>query len=104
MSPLPLLSSKQANNYQGESIDTALFNTQEEAMLYTQYQTVQALKADTQNDNVSSLFSLTAPLNAFFDNVMVFSDDMSLMINRLALLNAIQVLSLKYCDFSRLGG
>ena len=50
------------------------------------------------------LAALQAPVDTFFDNVMVMSDDSALRNNRLALLNAMSELFLQVADISLLQG
>jgi len=50
------------------------------------------------------LAALQAPVDRFFDDVMVMSDDTALRDNRLALLNALSDLFLQVADISRLQG
>jgi glycyl-tRNA synthetase beta chain len=50
------------------------------------------------------LAALQAPVDKFFDDVMVMSDDATLRDNRLALLNALSDLFLQVADISRLQG
>jgi glycyl-tRNA synthetase beta chain len=50
------------------------------------------------------LAALQAPVDRFFDDVMVMTDDEQLRDNRLALLNALHGLFLRIADISRLQG
>ncbi|WP_339801466.1 glycine--tRNA ligase subunit beta [uncultured Marinobacter sp.] len=53
---------------------------------------------------LSSLASLRAPVDAFFDEVMVMADDAAVRNNRLALLNRLRNLFLRVADISLLPG
>jgi glycyl-tRNA synthetase beta chain len=53
---------------------------------------------------LSQLAALQAPVDTFFDKVMVMSDDSALRNNRLALLNALSELFLQVADISLLQG
>lgn len=53
-------------------------------------------------EGLKSLAALHEPVDLFFDNVMVMSDDAALRANRLALLQQLQALFLRVADLSRL--
>ncbi len=55
-------------------------------------------------DALCRLAALQAPVDRFFDDVMVMADDEELRDNRLALLNALSGLFLRVADISRLQG
>ena len=55
-------------------------------------------------DALCRLAALQAPVDRFFDDVMVMADDTKLRDNRLALLNALSGLFLRVADISRLQG
>jgi glycyl-tRNA synthetase beta chain len=55
-------------------------------------------------DALCRLAALQAPVDRFFDDVMVMADDAKLRDNRLALLNALSGLFLRVADISRLQG
>jgi len=63
--------------------------------LFAQREYTQALR---------QLAALQSPVDAFFDNVMVMSDDITLRNNRLALLNTLSDLFLQVADISLLQG
>ena len=56
------------------------------------------------SDALCRLAALQAPVDRFFDDVMVMTDDEQLRDNRLALLNALYGLFLRVADISRLQG
>ncbi|HEB62857.1 MAG TPA: glycine--tRNA ligase subunit beta, partial [Gammaproteobacteria bacterium] len=54
------------------------------------------------NKAMTQLAGLRAPVDSFFDSVMVMDDDIQLRNNRLALLNQMNILFLRVADLSRL--
>ena len=61
-----------------------------------------SMKARDYEGALERLASLREPVDAFFDDVMVMTDDESLTINRLALLGQLRNLFLDVADISRL--
>ena len=55
-------------------------------------------------DSLHALAGLRAPVNDFFDSVMVMDENLKLRNNRLALLRDVQVLLGGVADLSRLPG
>ena len=51
-----------------------------------------------------ALAGLAQPINHFFDNVVVNSDDEAIRKNRLALLNRVRVAMREIADFNQLEG
>jgi glycyl-tRNA synthetase beta chain len=51
---------------------------------------------------LGALIELTAPIDAFFDGVMVMDKDEKIRANRLALLGLVRSLFLRLCDFSQI--
>ena len=85
---------------------TALSEPAEKA-LHTAYAEVQAsLNAEATLGEVLQAIesNLIAPINTFFDEVMVMVEDEAVRHNRLALLQAIRDLTKDYADFSELQG
>lgn len=88
-----------------DTVDTALLTEPAEKALFEK---VAAIKADVNNainggDYMSGLTTLAVlrePLDNFFDNVMVMSDDTTIKNNRLALLSDIRSLFLAIADVS----
>ena len=60
------------------------------------------LKSQDFTGYLKSFAVLKAPVDAFFDNVMVMSDDAGLRNNRLALLNELRAAMNQVADISRL--
>ena len=88
-----------------DSVDPHLFESAEEATLYTAIQTKQqSVKDFIKNADYQSvltdLTSLAAPVDSFFDNVMVMCDDNAVRLNRLALLHQLSSLFLQVADIS----
>jgi glycyl-tRNA synthetase beta chain len=63
-----------------------------------------ALKAEDFQGAMTAMAKLRAPLDAFFDNIIVNADDDILRANRLRLLHLIKTTMLKAADFSMLKG
>ncbi len=100
---------KKAGNAVADKIDPALLVEPAEKQLYEQ---VQSLAQDVSpvfdrgdyEQGLKQLAVLKAPVDAFFDDVMVMADDEALKGNRLALLQSLGSLFLRTADLSRLQG
>lgn len=91
----------------GHGVSTELLTEDCEKELYKQLQQVkgEVLAAVDKRDYVGALGSivrLRAPIDTFFDDVMVMVDDEAIRNNRLALLSSIYDLFKEIADFSRL--
>jgi glycyl-tRNA synthetase beta chain len=89
------------------TVDAALLNEAAEAALHAALHAVApgAYAAFERGDHTASLQALAAlkaPVDAFFDGVMVNADDAALRANRLALLGALQRAMNRVADLSRL--
>ncbi len=89
--------------------DPALLEVPEEQALASALAAVQsdATAALTREDfeaAMRALATLRPPVDAFFDKVTVNTEDASLRLNRLRLLNALRQTTLAVADFSRVGG
>jgi glycyl-tRNA synthetase beta chain len=88
-------------------IEPALFKEPAETALHAALKQIQA-KADSAFESgdytasLQALAALRAPVDAFFDNVMVNSDDPALKANRLALLNQLHHTMNRVADLSML--
>jgi glycyl-tRNA synthetase beta chain len=88
-------------------VNAGLFEVQEEETLYNE---LEALKSKTApmfdaGDYESALRHLSVlrkPVDDFFDNVMVMTDNMDVRNNRIALLNKMDTLFMRAADLSRL--
>jgi glycyl-tRNA synthetase beta chain len=88
-------------------IDASLFAEPAERKLYDAMQAARVLftlhfGAGDYTGALKSLAPLKAPVDAFFEGVMVNVEDSTLRANRLALLNELHVLMNKVADLSRL--
>lgn len=89
------------------NIDESLFALDEEKALYQAYSEVNGEVADAlakgeYKQAVEAMKALTAPINNFFDNVMVMDKDEKIKHNRLALLKTIDNLIKTIADFSKI--
>lgn len=97
------ISKKAENNV----INEALFTLDEEKVLYNTYVAV-AKDVETALNNkdyktaIDKMQELTAPINNFFDNVMVMDKDEQIKNNRLALLKNIDTLIKSIADFGKI--
>ncbi len=90
-----------------DTVDEALLSEPAEQTLYSSVRQAQTavtplLEQADYTQVLQTLASLDEPLTAFFDNVMVNSDDASLKNNRLALLKQVRALFLTVADISEL--
>lgn len=88
------------------AINEALFTTDEEKSLYQVYtataSSVDSLVAGHDYDGaIDALTELSAPIDAFFDGVMVMDKDEKIKNNRLGLLKSIDALVNRVADFSK---
>jgi glycyl-tRNA synthetase beta chain len=98
---------KQGGDSIGETVDASLLQDSAEKALAEQVdqQVAEALPLFENGDYasaLSSLASLRAPVDNFFDEVMVMADDEAVRDNRLALLNRLRNLFLRVADISLL--
>ncbi|MGD9364593.1 MAG: glycine--tRNA ligase subunit beta [Desulfobacteraceae bacterium] len=87
--------------------DAALFDEPTEKSLYAAYQAAQSEVGQLlDNGDLESALRVIAklrePVDRFFEDVMVMTDDMGVRKNRLALLNAIAGLFNRMADFSKI--
>ena len=88
-------------------LDTALLSVEQEKALATlvasKTEELKAVYAEGDYQQaLSSLAALKAPVDDFFDNVMVMADDEAVKLNRLALLSQLRSLFLQTADISLL--
>jgi glycyl-tRNA synthetase beta chain len=96
-----------ASGHIGWAVDESLFEDECEFLLLNKYQSVKKkVKNNLDMGNVDQalrdIASLRPSIDAFFDGVMVLSDDMKLRENRLALLGKIANMFEKFADFSKI--
>lgn len=92
-----------------DSVDAALFNNEEEKALFAAVQSAEtkAAEAIAKEDfsaAMSAMAELRAPVDAFFDKVMVNDEDDTIRANRLALLAKIRSVTGQVADFSKISG
>ncbi|BEU87885.1 glycine--tRNA ligase subunit beta [Selenomonas sp. TAMA-11512] len=92
---------------EADSMDEALFENEEEKELYRAYTSAASaadslLKEGDYTGTIDALSDLAAPIDTFFDGVMVMAEDVAVRKNRLALLLAIDTLLRKVADFDKL--
>jgi glycyl-tRNA synthetase beta chain len=91
----------------GDDVDERLFEKECEAALLSAYQTVyqkvtENLKTDNFDQALYDIASLRGRVDAFFDGVMVLTENNELRKNRLALLKRIAGLFETFADFSKI--
>ncbi len=87
-------------------VDASLFVEPEEHLLYSVLQTAQEAIAATPSVNgfLRAFLPMVPAINAFFDRVLVMSEDEALRLNRLALMQRIVNLAAGIADLSKLEG
>jgi glycyl-tRNA synthetase beta chain len=98
---------RQAGYEDGAGLDTGLLADDAERVLYHAMQSARKdvtplIDKRAYADSLSRLAELRTPVDAFFDDVMVMTDDEALRNNRLALLSELRALFLDIADISRL--
>ena len=96
-----------AKKAESTAINEALFQTDEEKALFAAFQTAgKTVTEFTSKRDFSgaaeALTALAAPIDAFFDAVMVMDPDENIRNNRLGLLKSIHLLTNQVADFSRI--
>jgi glycyl-tRNA synthetase beta chain len=64
------------------SVDEKLFDNSYEKDLYSAFKTTITKHYDSFEENLDALFALKPQIDAFFDNVMVNTEDLSVRANR----------------------
>jgi glycyl-tRNA synthetase beta chain len=98
---------KKAEGEVGNTADPACFVEAAETALFAALSDIApraaaAFAAGDYTASLQALAALKAPVDAFFDHVMVNADDPALKANRLALLNQLHQTMNKVADLSRL--
>jgi glycyl-tRNA synthetase beta chain len=98
---------KKSEGGAGAAVDTALLRENAEAALFEALQSVApkadaAFEAGDYQGSLQVLAALKAPVDAFFDHVMVNAEDAALRANRLALLATLHAAMNRVADLSRL--
>ncbi len=91
------------------NVDAALFNNEEEKALFAAVQSAEtkaaaAIAKEDFSAAMSAMAELRAPVDAFFDKVMVNDEDDAIRANRLALLAKIRSVTGQVADFSKISG
>jgi glycyl-tRNA synthetase beta chain len=98
---------KKAGDYQKGDVDQKLFEHESEPALLAAYESVknrveEDLAKGLYNQALVKIASLRDTVDAFFEGVMVMTDDADIRRNRLSLLGRIADLFGKFADFSKL--
>ena len=100
---------KKAESAVAPQVDAALLHEAAEKDLYAALQTIaaqaqQQLQASDTTAHLQTLAALRAPVDAFFEHVMVNADDVALKNNRLGLLASLHQSMNQVADLARLAG
>ena len=100
---------KKADSAVAPQVDAALLHEAAEKDLYAALQTIaaqsqQQLQAGDTTAHLQTLAALRAPVDAFFEHVMVNADDVALKNNRLGLLASLHQSMNQVADLARLAG
>ncbi|RTL63472.1 MAG: glycine--tRNA ligase subunit beta [Hyphomicrobiales bacterium] len=100
---------KDKTSYAAAKADAQLLKEPQEKALHAAIQkvaadTVAAINVENFAGAMRALAELRAPVDAFFDKVIVNADDKALRANRLALLAEIRAATLTVADFSKIAG
>jgi glycyl-tRNA synthetase beta chain len=98
---------RQAEFADGTALDATLFEEEAERKLFIALQTARKnvaplIEKRAYTDALQQLAALRAPVDEFFDDVMVMTDDQAIRNNRLTLLSELRSLFLDIADISRL--
>jgi glycyl-tRNA synthetase beta chain len=92
-----------------DSVDTSLFDSEAERALFEALEDVEcharkAIASENFEDAMTHMAKLRAPIDKFFDDVLVNADDEKIRANRLALLERIRAATATVADFSKISG
>lgn len=92
-----------------ESVDAKLFNTDEERALFDSLEEAEhfatmAIEKEDYEKAMSFLSRLRAPVDNFFEHVMVNDENENIRANRLALMKRIRLATETVADFSKIAG
>ena len=98
---------RRAEDFTAGAVDEGLFAHASEAALLTAFRTVQSLvqedlRQGLHDQALARVATLRAPVDAFFDDVMVMAEDLNVRRNRLSLLAQVAGLFDTFADFSKL--
>jgi glycyl-tRNA synthetase beta chain len=99
---------KSGETYEG-AVDASLLSEPQEMALAAAIDTAipaatAAIESEDFEAAMTALATLRAPVDAFFDHVMVNAPEAKVRANRLRLLNRIREATLAVADFSKVGG
>ncbi len=94
-------------NFQGGSVDPAMFETDAESDLYEAFMEIRDKALDLMGNRdfkscLTEIARLRGPVDRFFESVLVMAEDEKIRNNRLSLLSAISSLFYGIADFSKL--
>jgi len=94
-------------DFSGGSVDPALFEEAEEKNLHDAFGAIrdragELIEADRYEEALVEMARLRAPVDAFFDTVLVMAPDEKVRFNRLSLLQGLAGLFYRVADFSRI--
>ena len=94
-------------DFSGGSVDPALFEEAEEKNLHDAFLAIrdragELIEADRYEEALVEMARLRAPVDAFFDTVLVMAPDEKVRFNRLSLLQGLAGLFYRVADFSRI--
>jgi glycyl-tRNA synthetase beta chain len=92
-----------------EAVDPSLFREDEEQALFAainqaEKEAAQAIGNEDFSAAMRALSALRAPVDSFFDDVLVNDEDLNVRANRLALLSRIRAATDEVADFSKIAG
>jgi len=98
---------RRAEDFTAGAVDEGLFAHPSEAALLAAFRTVQSqvqedLRQGLHDQALARVATLRAPVDAFFDDVMVMAEDLNVRRNRLSLLAQVAGLFDTFADFSKL--
>lgn len=93
--------------FTGGSVDTSLFDTDEEKILYDAFLEIKeeattCINSGNNQDALIEMARLRKPVDDFFDTVLVMAKDEKVRFNRLSLLEEISKLFHRVADFSKI--
>lgn len=96
-----------AKKAESDKVDEKLINLEAEQVLYKAFEAVKIVAGELIDKKdfigaLDALKKLSAPIDSFFDSVMVMDEDLNIRKNRLALLKSVENLFAKIADFGKL--
>lgn len=96
-----------AKKAEADKIDESLINLEAEQVLYKAFEAVKIVAGELIDKKdfigaLDALKKLSAPIDSFFDSVMVMDENLNIRKNRLALLKSVDNLFARIADFGKL--